>query len=182
MYMKPENIFAQIAEAGEEEQFDLLFKSPNCRIDRIVSSGHSSPKGFWYDQENDEFILLIQGEATLEFEDRKVTLKKAQRISFQHRHQILTALFSAPLDVLPMTVLLCVKLADRHLLPDGVNAIVKVPLDFLHLFPEREVIPLSGRGLVGGDQPPGVHELRFPVCVRIFVSVSSVFSLALSSP
>ena len=76
MYMKPENIFAQIAEAGEEEQFDLLFKSPNCRIDRIVSSGHSSPKGFWYDQENDEFILLIQGEATLEFEDRKVTLKK----------------------------------------------------------------------------------------------------------
>ena len=37
MYMKPENIFAQIAEAGEEEQFDLLFKSPNCRIDRIVS-------------------------------------------------------------------------------------------------------------------------------------------------
>ena len=72
MYMKPENIFAQIAEAGEEEQFDLLFKSPNCRIDRIVSSGHSSPKGFWYDQENDEFILLIQGEATLEFEDRKV--------------------------------------------------------------------------------------------------------------
>ena len=47
MYMKPENIFAQIAEAGEEEQFDLLFKSPNCRIDRIVSSGHSSPKGFY---------------------------------------------------------------------------------------------------------------------------------------
>lgn len=46
MYMKPENIFAQIAEAGEEEQFDLLFKSPNCRIDRIVSSGHSSPKDF----------------------------------------------------------------------------------------------------------------------------------------
>ncbi len=73
--MKVENIFEHIAEAGEEEQFDLLFKSPNCRIDRIVSSGHSSPKGFWYDQENDEFILLVQGEAVLEFEDHKVTLK-----------------------------------------------------------------------------------------------------------
>ena len=83
MYMKPENIFAQIAEAGEEEQFDLLFKSPNCRIDRIVSSGHSSPKGFWYDQENDEFILLIQGEATLEFEDRKVTLKKGDYLHYK---------------------------------------------------------------------------------------------------
>ena len=106
----------------------------------------------------------------------------SQRVSFQHRHQILTALFGAPLDVHPMAVLLCVELADRHFLPDGVNAIGKVPLDFLHLFSEREVIPLSDRGLVGGDQPPGVHELRFPVCVRIFVSVSSVFSLALSSP
>lgn len=73
--MKPENILANIAEAGEEEQFDLLMKSPNCRIERIVSSGHTSPKGFWYDQENDEFILLVQGEATLEFEDRMVTLK-----------------------------------------------------------------------------------------------------------
>ena len=62
MYMKPENIFAQIAEAGEEEQFDLLFKSPNCRIDRIVSSGHSSPKGFWYDQENDRKVTLKKGD------------------------------------------------------------------------------------------------------------------------
>ena len=83
--MKPENIFAQIAEAGEEEQFDLLFKSPNCRIDRIVSSGHSSPKGFWYDQENDEFILLIQGEATLEFEDRKVTLEKRRLPAYSQK-------------------------------------------------------------------------------------------------
>ena len=105
-----------------------------------------------------------------------------QGVLFQNGHQVFPALLGAPLDILPMAVLPGVKLADRHLLPDGVNAIVKVPLDFLHLFPEREVIPLSGRGLVGGDQPPGVHELRFPVCVRIFVSVSSVFSLALSSP
>ena len=104
MYMKPENIFAQIAEAGEEEQFDLLFKSPNCRIDRIVSSGHSSPKGFWYDQENDEFILLIQGEAPLEFEDRKVTLKKGDYLHIpkncKHR------LDSTSID--PVCVWLCV--------------------------------------------------------------------------
>ncbi len=73
--MKLENILSNIGEAGEEEQFDVLMKSPNCRIERIVSSGHTSPKGFWYDQENDEFILLVQGEATLEFEDRMVTLK-----------------------------------------------------------------------------------------------------------
>lgn len=75
--MTPENIFSHIAETGEEEQFNLLLKSPNCRIDRIVSAGHSSPKGFWYDQENDEFILLVQGEATIEFEDRGMVTMKA---------------------------------------------------------------------------------------------------------
>lgn len=73
--MRLKSIYSDIAEAGEEEQFDLLLKSPNCRIDRIVSSGHSSPKGFWYDQENDEFVLLLQGEAILEFEGHMMILK-----------------------------------------------------------------------------------------------------------
>lgn len=73
--MKPESIYSHISEAGEEEKFDLLMKLPNCRIDRIVSCGHSSPQGFWYDQENDEFILLMQGEVVLEFEDRMITMK-----------------------------------------------------------------------------------------------------------
>lgn len=73
--MEIKNIFQNIGEAGEEEQFNLLLNLPNCRIDRIVSAGHSSPKGFWYEQENDEWIMLMQGEATLEFEDRLVKMK-----------------------------------------------------------------------------------------------------------
>ena len=39
-------MFANLGELSEEERFDLIAKSPNCRIDRIVSAGHSSPKGF----------------------------------------------------------------------------------------------------------------------------------------
>jgi len=102
--MKPENIFAHIEEMGEEEQFNLILKSPNCRIDRIVSSGHSSPKGFWYDQENDEFILLIQGEATLEFEDRMVTLKTGDylRIPKNCKHRV------EKTSVDPVCIWLCV--------------------------------------------------------------------------
>ncbi|MCI5707167.1 MAG: cupin domain-containing protein [Odoribacter sp.] len=73
--MELKSIFSNIAQSGEEEQFNLLAKSPNCRVERIVSAGHSSPKGFWYDQENDEFIMLVQGEATLEFEDKMVDMK-----------------------------------------------------------------------------------------------------------
>ena len=73
--MELKNIFSNVAEAVEEEQFTVLGKSPNCRIERIVSSGYSSPEGFWYDQEYDEFILLMQGEATLEFEDKQMDMK-----------------------------------------------------------------------------------------------------------
>lgn len=102
--MELKNIFSNIAEAGEEEQFNLLLKSPNCRIDRIVSSGHSSPKGFWYDQENDEFVLLLQGEATLEFEDRLLTLKAGDYLHIpkncKHR------LESSSID--PVCIWLCV--------------------------------------------------------------------------
>ena len=68
MKVEIKNIFDNIAEVGEEEQFDWLMKGKHYRIDRIISSGHSYPHGFWYDQEDDEWIFLVQGEATLEIE------------------------------------------------------------------------------------------------------------------
>lgn len=105
-----------------------------------------------------------------------------QGIVFQNGHQVFPALLGAPLDVLPMADLLCVELADRHLLADGVDAVVQVPQDLLHLLAERNIVPLAGWGLISGDQFPGIHELRLAAGVRVLVSVSSVFSLALSSP
>lgn len=78
--MEIKNIFENIGQAGEEEQFDSLLKLPDCRIDRIVSAGHSSPAGFWYEQENDEWILLIQGEATLEVEGEYLELKTGDHL------------------------------------------------------------------------------------------------------
>ena len=100
---------------------------------------------------------------------------------FQNGHQVFPALFGAPLDILPMAVLTGIKLADRHLLADGVDPIVQVSQDLLDLLTERDVIPLARGGLVGGDQFPGIHELSLSAGVRVLVSVSSVFSLALSS-
>lgn len=69
------NIFDKIGEAGEEEQFELLQKGAHYRIERIMSAGHSSPESFFYDQENDEWIMLVQGEATLEVEGKLTVLK-----------------------------------------------------------------------------------------------------------
>ena len=36
--MELKSIFSNIAQSGEEEQFNLLAKSPNCRVERIVSA------------------------------------------------------------------------------------------------------------------------------------------------
>lgn len=114
-------------------------------------------------------------------EFHRVNASGAQGVAFQNGHQVFPALLGAPLDILPMAVLPGIKLADRHLLADGVDSIVQVSQDLLDLLTERDVIPLARGGLVGGDQFPGIHELSLSAGVRVLVSASSVFSLALSS-
>ena len=52
-----------------DEQFSELLNRPGLRIERIVSTGQSSPPNFWYDQPDGEWVLLIQGEARLRFAD-----------------------------------------------------------------------------------------------------------------
>jgi len=52
-----------------EEIFDTICLSENVKIERIVSRGHASPTGFWYDQEKSEFILIVQGSAGLKIEN-----------------------------------------------------------------------------------------------------------------
>jgi len=54
---------------GEEEFSETLLSTESLLIERILSRGHVSPKGSWYDQEEDEWVLLLQGNATLVFED-----------------------------------------------------------------------------------------------------------------
>ena len=58
--------------AAREEVCQTLLANPNVRIERIVSRGQSSPAGFWYDQEMDEWVLLAQGAARLRFADGAV--------------------------------------------------------------------------------------------------------------
>lgn len=45
-----------------------LFESRSGKIERIVSHSHPSPVGFWYDQETDEWVMVLRGSAVLEFE------------------------------------------------------------------------------------------------------------------
>jgi cupin 2 domain-containing protein len=64
-----ENIFDQIPFTLPEELNNVLHKSKNIRIERIVSQGHTSPEKGWFDQDENEWIILIDGYAGITFED-----------------------------------------------------------------------------------------------------------------
>lgn len=63
----PQSIFAHIPEALSDELFATLFANAAVKIERIVSRGHTTPEGEWYEQAQAEWILLVQGSATLLF-------------------------------------------------------------------------------------------------------------------
>jgi cupin 2 domain-containing protein len=52
-----------------EELVTVLAEGRHVRIERIVSTGHASPDGFWYDQDDHEWVILLKGEAKVSFED-----------------------------------------------------------------------------------------------------------------
>ncbi len=62
------NLFAGIPECLPEELFECLAESDSVRIERIISHGHVTADGDWYDQEWDEWVLLLSGSAALQFE------------------------------------------------------------------------------------------------------------------
>jgi cupin 2 domain-containing protein len=66
------NIFDNVSQAaGAQEEYSTLFGNSAVKIERIVSYHHSSPAGIWYDQSGDEWVIVLRGSATLEFEGRK---------------------------------------------------------------------------------------------------------------
>ena len=63
------NLFDRIPDDLPAEWMETLAESGSVRIERIVSRGHASPPGEWYDQALSEWVLLLKGSAGLEFED-----------------------------------------------------------------------------------------------------------------
>ncbi len=62
------NIFKNIPEQLPDELFECLFKRDNVQIERIISQGHRTPAGQWYDQDCDEWVMLLQGQAIIVYE------------------------------------------------------------------------------------------------------------------
>ena len=62
------SFFDNIPAELPDELFETLVATDRVRIERIVSQGQASPEGFWYDQEENEFVVVLQGSAGLQME------------------------------------------------------------------------------------------------------------------
>ncbi len=63
------NVYDDIPRHAASEEFVQLLTRPGIRIERIVSHGHASPPGHWYDEAHSEWVLVLEGRARLRFED-----------------------------------------------------------------------------------------------------------------
>jgi len=62
------NLFSAIRSDAPDEEIRELLMLPGARIERIVSTGQSSPEGFWYDQDFAEWVVLLVGAARVSVE------------------------------------------------------------------------------------------------------------------
>ncbi len=79
--MKRSNIFKNIPSELKEEVFQKILETSEFTLERIISYGHSSPKSGWYEQTENEWVLLLEGEAVVSFEDKDVRLCKGDYIN-----------------------------------------------------------------------------------------------------
>ena len=100
------NLFAELPSLAEGEDFDELLRCRNLRIERILSS--PVPDSRPYDQPQDEWVILLEGRATLEIAGETVRLKPGDHVFLPAHtpHRVLSA------DPRPRCIWLAV-----HLLP-----------------------------------------------------------------
>ncbi|MCG8672505.1 MAG: cupin domain-containing protein [Pseudomonadales bacterium] len=89
--MSQGNIFDKIPDDLLNEQFQDIISTPGVRIERIISKGHSSPQSGWYDQQENEWVIVLEGAGVVVFEDgREFKLKKGDYLNIpQHtKHKV----------------------------------------------------------------------------------------------
>ena len=85
------NIYAELPIQLEKELFEELIRAENVRIERIISKGHTSPEQGWYDQIENEWVVILEGAGVVLFEDGvEVTLHRGDYINIPShaRHKV----------------------------------------------------------------------------------------------
>lgn len=92
------NLFAPSAMAEnprqrEAEEVRPLIQAESFRLEHLVSHGQASPPGFWYDQPEDEWVLLLRGRAMLAFEAGTLDLVAGDSLTIpaRLRHRVESA-------------------------------------------------------------------------------------------
>src|SRR5436309_131955 len=86
------NLLRDLPDASAAESTEALVARPGLRIERIVSCGQASRPGFWYDQDEAEWVFLLAGAASLRFEDepepRRLGAGDWVEIAAHRRHRV----------------------------------------------------------------------------------------------
>lgn len=84
------NIFNNIPAEIPEEIFQTIVQTQQVKIERIISKGHSSEEGFWYDQDQNEWVMVLKGKARIEFEGEVIELGSGDFINIpaHRKHRV----------------------------------------------------------------------------------------------
>ncbi len=84
------NLYVGVPTCLPDELIETLLNRGGVRIERIVSCGQGSPAGFWYDQPEREFVVLLQGAARLRFDDQELEMWPGSYIEIpaHRRHRV----------------------------------------------------------------------------------------------
>jgi cupin 2 domain-containing protein len=84
----------------DDEVADILVEGRDLCIERIVSTGQATPEGQWYNQETDEFVLVVAGAARLRIEgedrDRELAQGDWLLLPAHRRHRVAWTLSDPP--------------------------------------------------------------------------------------
>jgi cupin 2 domain-containing protein len=97
--MTDNNIFSALPSSLEKEVVEQLLSSQSVRIERIISHGHTAPEEGWYDQDENEWVMVLTGSGTLLFEDGKtMTLETGDYlyIPAHQRHRVIKTAADTP--------------------------------------------------------------------------------------
>ena len=87
MNVTVQHIFRDIQVPAGREQFVTLWQNASVKIERIVSHSHRSSENFWYDQGEDEWVIVLRGTATLEFASGELVELRAGDYLMVPRHE-----------------------------------------------------------------------------------------------
>ena len=85
------NFIDYIPNDSTNEIFQTIVKNDNIKIERIISYGQTTPKDFWYNQDEDEFVYIVQGDAKIKYNNGTIhtlNTNDSLYIKAHQKHQV----------------------------------------------------------------------------------------------